>query len=213
VHMAKGVMRQLIDYGEVRRGQLGVQVQDLTPELARAFGLDVGRGAVIARVQPSSAAARAGLQPGDVVLRADGKPVRNASDLRNRVGLVRVGEAVTLEVLREGRRRTLTARIAEPEVHRLRGERLSPHLAGATLGEMTASELGYASDEPVVVVLEVERGTPAARAGLARGDVLTSVNRVVLDTIQDLAAAVERDPDALLINVQRGDEAYFVLLR
>jgi serine protease Do/serine protease DegQ len=104
-------MEQLATYGTVSRGQLGVVVQDLTPELAEAFGLDISRGAVISEVVPDSSAHKAGLERGDVIIAVNGAPIRSAAHLRNRIGLLRLGESVELEVIRKGKNRTLTAKI------------------------------------------------------------------------------------------------------
>jgi serine protease Do/serine protease DegQ len=110
VNMAREIMEQIVAYGTVRRGQLGVVVQDLTPELAEAFRLDVSRGAVIADVAPGSSAERSGLARGDVIVAVDGASIRDAGHLRNRIGLLRLGERVDLTVIREGERLSVTAR-------------------------------------------------------------------------------------------------------
>jgi Do/DeqQ family serine protease len=117
-HLAQAVMQQIVQYGEVQRGQLGIGVQDLTPESAKALGLERSGGAVIAQVQPDSPAAQAGLRPGDVVVAVDGAPVANASSLRNIIGLLRVGSEIKLDFLRNGQKRTATARIAQPPARR-----------------------------------------------------------------------------------------------
>jgi Do/DeqQ family serine protease len=114
VNMVSQVMGQIVKYGEVRRGQLGVTVQDLTPQLARAFGISEYQGAVIAQVQPNSAAARGGLKAGDVVMAINDKPVRNSGTLKNLIGLLPVGEEVKLDILREGKPLTVTVRIQAP---------------------------------------------------------------------------------------------------
>jgi S1-C subfamily serine protease len=97
-NMVSRLMNQIIAHGSVRRGQLGVSVQDLTPELAQAFNIPANQGAVIAQVSPRSAAARAGLKEGDVVLRINDRTIRDGGGLRNAIGLLEVGEAVRLEV-------------------------------------------------------------------------------------------------------------------
>jgi serine protease DegQ len=114
-NMVRAVLRQLADYGEVRRGRLGIEVQDLTPELADSFDETVTKavseGALISKVVPGSAAAQAGLKTGDVVVGLNGSPVRGATDLRNRIGLMTVGTDVSLDVLRRGEHVTVSARI------------------------------------------------------------------------------------------------------
>ena len=110
-NMARDIMAQLIGSGKVRRGQLGVAVQDLTPELARSFGLKRATGAVIAQVAPGSPAAASGLQVGDVVVAVNGKSVTNASSLRSAVGLTAPGQEIDLEILRHGASQTLTVAI------------------------------------------------------------------------------------------------------
>ena len=114
-NMAQGVMAQIVKHGAVRRGQLGVAAQDLNPDLAQAFGMQPYSGAAVVQVMPGSPADRAGLREGDVITTINGRPVRGSSELRNAVGLLRVGSRVTLEIVRQGRTRTLQAVLAEPE--------------------------------------------------------------------------------------------------
>ena len=115
VNMARAVMAQLIEHGEVRRGRLGVSLQDLTPALADAMALELRGGAVIAEVEPGSAAADAGLQPGDVIVAVDGQPILDAGDLRNLIGVMPAGAAVDLVLYRAGRERSVRVRIGEVE--------------------------------------------------------------------------------------------------
>jgi Do/DeqQ family serine protease len=211
VSMARNIMDQLIQFGEVRRGQLGVHTQDLTPELARAFDIQASKGAVVARVVPRSPAAQAGLQVGDVIVAMEGKPIRDASDLRNAVGLVRIGQTVSLDVLRHNKTFQVEAKVGQPQSSRLEGERLSQHLAGAVLGEVPEDRV-FGSDTGVRVV-EIRRGSPAWNAGLRKADVILSVNRQAVASLEDVRRAVQRQDSPLLLNVRRGDGAYFILIR
>ena len=136
VNMAREIMEQLIQHGEVQRGLLGVGPQDLTPELAKVFGIKRKHGAVIAQVDPDSPADRAGLKVGDVVVRVNKRPVRNSLDLRNMVGLLRAGSRIEMEVIRDGRRRHLTAVITKPQLRQLSGDKLNDRLAGTLLGDI-----------------------------------------------------------------------------
>jgi serine protease Do/serine protease DegQ len=210
--MATNVMRQLIEYGEVRRGMLGVTVQDLTPELADAFKVEKKTdGVVITNVLPKSAAEKAGLKAGDVVVAVDGRPVNRAADLRNKVGLSPVGEKVELTILRNGGRRTITAVISEFGAATASGGAVSSHLEGAQLRDLRPGELNHA--DKGVLVEKVEQGSPAWRAGLRRGDVIINVNREDVDTMQDLRAAVTGKNDALLLRINREGGVFFVVVR
>ncbi len=208
VNMALDIMDQLIEYGEVRRGQLGVYAQDLTPELAQAFDIQLDEGAVVTQVTKDSAAARAGLQPGDVIVAVNDRPVRNAADLRNRIGLLRVGQKVRLKVVRDGRELELTAVITAPKRARLAGERVSPLLAGALFARVEDD-----TQPPGVVVEKVQPGSPAWNAGLRPGDLVLSVNRIPVHDLEDLRRAAQRSRRGLLLNIQRGEAAMFILIR
>ena len=211
-NMARNIMEQLIRYGEVRRGQLGVYIQDVTPDLARAFGLRRARGAVITQVIPGSPADRAGLKEGDVVVRVNGESIDNAADLRNAIGLLRVGAEARIEIIRDGRRRTVKVRIRERSQERARAGAIDPRLDGAVLG---AIEPGHplAGQVEGVEVLEVKRGSPAWVAGLRKGDIIVSVNRQRVKSVADVKRAVHQGRDGLLLNIRRGDGALYLVIR
>ncbi len=211
-NMAREVMEQLIRYGEVRRGQLGVMVQDVTPELADALGLEESHGAVISQVLKDSPAERAGLRVGDVVVAVNGEPVKNSAQLRNRIGLLRVGTTVTLDVIRDGRRKTFKAVIEEPRRERADAGRISKRLEGAELGPITPDH-PLAGQVEGLEVLDVERGSVAWQAGLRRGDIIVSVNRLPVKTLEDLRRAVKAGRDGLLLNIRRGAGALFIVIR
>jgi Do/DeqQ family serine protease len=122
INMARAVMEQLIQYGEVKRGRIGIAIQELTPEIATAIGTRRVEGAVVARVEPSSPAARAGLEPGDLVVAVNGTPVRSMAQLRNKIGLTRLGETLQLTVERKGQVKNVTAKVEQAE-RSARGER------------------------------------------------------------------------------------------
>jgi Do/DeqQ family serine protease len=120
IDMARDVMDQLTRYGEVRRGRIGVAIQDLTPDVARALGTTRTEGALIARVEPGSPAQRAGLRSSDLVVAANGIPIRSGTELRNRVGLAAIGDAIALTVERGGSERNVTVRIEQATAERQR---------------------------------------------------------------------------------------------
>jgi len=212
VNMARQVMDQLIQYGEVRRGELGVYIQDLTPELAKALGVRQDRGAVVTQVAPNSPAAKAGLKTGDVVTQVDGSPVHNAADLRNTVGLMRIGQTVTLDVLRDGKPQRIEARIEKAKETKLAAGEVNKRLQGAELGNIPPDDPRYNGVEGVLV-LKVAPDSPAWDAGLRQGDVIRSVNRQPVRSIAELETAVKKSSDGLLLNIQRDGGALFLLLQ
>lgn len=210
-NMARDVMQQLIQHGEVKRGRLGAQAQNLTPELAQAFDLKNGHGgAVITQVDPDSAADKAGLKTGDIVIELNGKPVDDASDVRNVIGMLRIGQRVELKVLRDGKPRKLVAVIAEPQTAKKEGTSFHPKLKGAHFGNIQEGSRLYGRIEGIVV-LKVENGSPAAMAGLRKGDVIISANRKKIKSLAEFTAAI-KGSRKLLLNIRRGNAALFLYL-
>jgi serine protease Do/serine protease DegQ len=211
INMAYGVMQQLVEHGEVRRGRLGAQAQDLTPDLAQAFNLKNGSGgAVITQVIPGSAAEKAGLQTGDVVIELNGKLIDDATDVRNVIGLLRIGDKVRIKVLRDGKTKSMVATVGEMDVARQTGKAFHAKLQGAQFGDIEPGSRLYGRIEGVVV-LDVENGSPAWQAGLRKGDVITSANRNKIKSLAEFKAAI-KDSRKLLLNVQRGSAALFLYL-
>jgi serine protease Do/serine protease DegQ len=211
INMAKEIMAQLVEHGEVRRGVLGAQAQDLTPELAQAFDLSAQRGAVVTQVSPGSPADKAGLKSGDIITHLNGRPVRDAADVRNVIGLLRIGQNVEMQVMRNGKPRTLNAMVEQPRATTVNGDKLHPRFAGAIIGDIVEGMPFYGKIEGVVV-LEAEPGSPAWRSGLRKGDVIVQANR---QDVADLASLrkVVRPNSPLLLNVQRREGALFILLQ
>lgn len=209
--MAVNVMQQLIEHGEVRRGLLGVTIQDLSPELAEAFGIEQNKGLVITQVMEDSAAADAGLQAGDVVVAVDGRPVTRSADLRNKVGLSPVGEKITLSIIRDGKPRDVTAVIRESKTLAAEGGDVSDYLKGAELRTLREGELPNA--DAGVLVVNVEQGSPAWRAGLRIGDVIINANRQDVRDMEALRAAIPEKDNAILLRINRKGGVFFVVIR
>ncbi|MBF0342164.1 MAG: PDZ domain-containing protein, partial [Magnetococcales bacterium] len=208
INMARQVMTQLVEHGEVRRGFFGAQAQDLTPELVKAFGLTGATGAAITRVVVGSSAYQAGLRPGDVVTEANGRPVRGAADLHNVIGLAQVGDKIQMKVIRENREQQLTVVLANPEAERLKGEQIDARLKGAIFGIDTDE-----GERTLVKVVQVAPKSPAWRAGLRDEDRLLSINRQPVLDFAALAKAVRVDDARMLIQVQRGGEKLVFLVQ
>ena len=209
VNMAKQITAQLLEHGEVRRGRLGFVVQDLTPELAEAFGVARKKGVVVARVEAKSPAQKAGVKVGDIIVTVNGREVENSAQVRNEIGLLRVGAQVRIEVLRNGKTRTLTASVGKQLKRTVSGKSLSDKLAGASLSEAPEDpSRGTAAGIQVVKV-----GGRAAAAGIRKGDIIISVNRKRVKTVSDMKAAIKKNPKTLLLNIQRQRQGLFILIR
>jgi serine protease Do/serine protease DegQ len=212
-NMAAQIMSQLVEFGEVRRGQLGLSAQDLTPELAQAFGVhDLNQGVVVVQVGDNTPAARAGIKSGDIIVKVNGREIRSRSELRTAIGLLRVGEKIRLDILRDGKQRTVTAEIAEPTLEQLAGDVLNPRLSGAVFGEIDESSPLYGRIAGVIVA-EVMTSSPAQRGGLRPGDVVVAVNRRAISSLGDLRQAVVPGDNRILLNIQRGQMALFIALQ
>lgn len=214
INQARNVMNQLIEFGSIQRGRIGVGGQDLTPDLAKAFGLPSARGAVVSQVVPDSPAAKAGLKTEDIILEANGKEVQNFAQLRNQVGLMRVGEKVELKVLRDGKSKNVTVVVGkdESEVASSSGSDLHPSLAGAMFGPLDEATAAKA-EVTGVLVQTVEQRSPAARAGLRPNDIIIAVNRQPVPTLAEFQKLASVKDGELLMHVQRGSGALFLIVR
>jgi serine protease Do/serine protease DegQ len=192
-NMAMQIMEQLVAHGEVRRGRLGVSVQEMTPELARAFDLDSQSGVVISRVE---------------ALELNGRRIRDSDAMRNAIGLLRVGQKITVRFIRDGEERTLEATIEETASVQAEGGDYSRHLRGALL-----SQQFFSNGRPVIHIDDVQANSEAWQAGLRAGDLILSANRRDIHDLDELRAAINLSDDLLLLNIQRGNSALFVLLQ
>jgi len=212
-NMVRDVVTQLVAHGEVRRGLLGVATQDLTPDLANAFGLPArSGGAVVVEVQPGSSADEAGLAPGDVVVEVNGRPVRRSRDLTNVLGLMTVGEEATLRIVREGSERLVQARIGERAPHAAVAQGVSQRLEGATFADIDESS-PLAGSLRGVAVVRVERGSPAWRHGLREGDLVVAVNREPVASIVEFNKVLSASKRALMLEIRRGRGSAFILIQ
>jgi Do/DeqQ family serine protease len=228
-NMAKGVMDQLVKGGKVRRGQLGIQIQEVTSDIAASLDLKEVRGVIIGAVTPGSAGERAGLKQGDVITSVNGAAVNDVNALRNRIASTAPGTDVTLTVVREGREQQVRATLGEFTQTARSGDEQgdSDSGNGNGAGESTgrlgirvqpitpelASELQLQSGAQGVVVAEVDPAGPAADAGLQRGDVIVQVNRQPVRTGAGLNEAVGRSgtrPVLLLVN-RRGTTVFLTV--
>ena len=214
--MARTVMNQIVRYGEVRRGRLGIEMADLTPELVQKLGVTIVEGAVISTVQPGSPAEKAGVRERDVVVAMNGRPVRSASELRARLGLTPIGEEVELRVNRGGEARTMRAQIAPPQEVASGEGQLVPQLQGMKVVEIErGSPLFQRLRGGAMVVSDVEAGSRAFLAGFRAGDIIYAVNRQRVQTFAEFQAALQGQERgaAMAVSLLRGDFNITITLR
>jgi serine protease DegQ len=214
-NMARAVMKQLLEHGEIRRGRLGVIVQDVTPDLAAALDLSIDRGAVVSDVEPGSAAERAGILTGDVVTAVDGLAIESGAALRNRVGLMRAGDTVAVTLLHEGRERTIDVTLGDAQSMPARlpeSPASTGKLDGATFRELDPTHSRYGQVQGVVVS-RVAPGSAADRADLEAQDVILAVNRSPVRSIAELEAALSAASTPFALQIMRGTTRIFVVVR
>ena len=210
-NMAQQITAQLIEHGEVKRGRLGFTAQDLSPELAEAFDIDQMDGVVVASVEADSAAEKAGMKTGDVIVAINDESVKDSADVRNTIGLLRVGTEIEMDIVRNGKSMRLKALITERQTQTISSDQVSKQLAGA---ELTLTEIDNqnGSADKVIVVSGLEPGSPAAQAGLRNEDIIHSINKQPVADFDQLKQAM-KDPRGLLLNIQRGQRGLFLLIR
>lgn len=212
INLALQIMEQIIETGEVKRGFLGVSMQDLSPSLAEAFGLEGESGAIINEVLPGSPADKAGLIAGDIVVSIDGKKIKNGADLRNRIGILPVGKVVTFKVLRDGKKSDVVVTVEGNTQAGTKPKVMNELLRGVTVGDIQQGTPSFGKVEGVAV-LEVQRGSVAWRSGLRADDVITSVNKASVKDLKAFLSAVDKQNDSLLFRIIRGNAAAFLVLK
>ncbi len=207
-NMARAVMTQLVKFGEVKRGRVGLTTQDLTPELAASLGVaPATHGAVVVEVARGSPADTAGVRTGDVVMAVNGRAVRSSSDLRNQIGLAAAGTDVELKLLREGREQMVRLRVEALRATSSRQGEPVAEVRGLTIANAERNGRPEA-----VAVVTVEPNSPAWGHGLRKGDLIVAVNRQKVRSTSELLVAL-RTEGALALTVVRGETNFAVVLR
>ncbi|MGI9237933.1 MAG: DegQ family serine endoprotease [Woeseiaceae bacterium] len=204
--IASSIMSQILDFGEIRRGLLGVGIQTIDAEMAKALDTNVDNGALITNIVPESAAEEAGLEVGDVIVEVNQEKIEDASELRNTIGLLRSGDEVSLKYVRDKKLRSATALLGEVVGRQLTGADIHPGLDGAVFAASSTS------NDDGIEVAEVDQGSPAAQRGLRPGDKITAVNRNRVRNLEDLVAVAENSR-ILFLMVQRGDRSLMLQIR
>jgi Do/DeqQ family serine protease len=204
--IARSIMGQIVDFGEVRRGLLGVTITTIDSESAKALGAEVNRGALVSDIQPGSAAEEAGVQVDDIIVRVDNKKINDSRELANAIGLKGSGDTVRIELLRDGEKRTVTATLGQRTMTQSTGEDIHPGLAGAQF----SAESATGSDG--VEVTDVQPGSPAWQRGLRGGDIVIAVNRIRVRNLQEVQEIASRN-DILFLLVRRADRQLMLQIR
>lgn len=210
-NMVRSVMAQLIQYGAVKRGVMGILLETLTPELAHAFHVDVKSGGLVTLVTPGSPASKAGIQAGDIILKVNDRDSKDAGEIRNIVGLLRVGANVKLEILRGNKILHLMLVTADPAQYQQENAVKQGFLYGVDLQDFdqVLSSQGHLKG---VIVVGAKPDTAAWRSGLRPGDLIVSANRINTNSVQELLKAVQTDKTQLLLNIIRSNGATFIVI-
>jgi len=204
--IAQSIMRQILDFGEVRRGLLGVSIQTIDTESAKALGAEVDSGALVSAIEAGSAAESAGLHVDDIIIRVNDKKIDNSRELANAIGLRGSGEIVDIEFVRDGKTRKVRATLGRRTITQSSGSDIHPGLQGARFATSSATATGG------VDVTEVEPGSAAAQRGLRSGDVIIAVNRQPVQNLQQLQEIADTNRILFLL-VQRGDRSLMLQIR
>ena len=206
VDMVMSLLGQLVEHGEVKRGLLGVRMQDLTPDLAEAFGIKGEKGAVVSEVIEGSAAEDIGILAGDVIVGFNGQDVDDSADLRNAVGLVRPGIEASIRYYRDGELLTGQVRIKDFDTLASNEEGIIRRLEGARFRNVRPDHPDVDSG---VEVISIDQGSPADRSGLQKDDVIISINNQEVATLGDMKRLVAEASEGLLLVIIRDKRRLF----
>jgi Do/DeqQ family serine protease len=205
-NMAKASMAQIIEFGEVRRGQIGVGIQDITPDLREAFNLEKGQfGVLVTNVFDDTPAAEAGLKTGDIIVEVDGRETRSAAQLRSRIGIKKIGDEVLLTFLRDGKRMQREVNIGAASSSVAKTEDLPELLAGLRIDNNP--------DGDGVLVVGLDPNSPAAYSGLRPGDVIVGTNKRRVRDIESFRAALRLSDPSILLRVERNGGSLYIVIR
>ena len=205
VNMAKASMDQILKTGEVKRGQLGISIQDITPELRQAFSLKNGQqGVLVTGVAENSQAEEAGLKAGDVITAIDGRPTSSGGQLRSQIGIKEVGDKVKVSLIREGKTKKIIVGIGEQQTSSVDGK-MPPLLEGITL-EKSPKSSG-------LIVADLQPNSPAAYTGLRPGDLIVGVNRKRVQDLSDFYDAIKLSERSILLQIRRNGRPMYLVVR
>ena len=205
-NMVKSLTSQMVEYGQVKRGELGIMGTELNSELAKAMKVDAQRGAFVSQVLANSSAAKAGVKAGDVIVSLNGKPISSFAALRAQVGTMPVGTKLTLGLLRDGKPVNVDLVLQQSSQTQVDSSSIFSGIEGAEMSNRAGKDKG-------VMVNSVKAGSPAARIGLKKGDVIVGANQQPVSNIAELRKILDSKPSVLALNIQRGDSSIYLLMQ
>lgn len=206
-NMVKNLTSQMVEFGQVRRGELGIMGTELNSELAKAMKVDAQRGAFVSQVMPNSSAAKAGIKAGDVITTINGKTISSFAALRAEVGSMPVGSKITLGLLREGKPITVKLELQQSSQTQVDSATIFTGIEGAEMSNRSGK------DQKGVQVTSVKAGSPAERIGLKKGDIIVGINQEAVNNIAELRKIMESKPSVMALNIQRGDSSLYLLMQ
>jgi serine protease Do/serine protease DegQ len=204
-NMMDNLVKQIIEFGEVSRGILGVFGQTVTSEIAKAMELDISQGSFIREVVRDSAADDAGIKPGDVIVEMNGKAIKSHLELYAKIGTIGVNKKVKLTVIRDGDKEYFTVKLKKDESNEIASEDIHRMLGGAELTNDTKRK--------AIIIEEVAQGSPAQRAGFKAGDKITGVNRTRIKTISQLRKFLKDKTGVIALNIVRDNHSQYIMIR
>ena len=204
-NMVQSLTEQMVKYGQVKRGELGIMGTELSSDLAKAMKVDAQRGAFVSQVMPNSSAAKAGIKAGDVITSLNNKPISSFAALRAQVGSMPVGSKVELGLLRDGKPVKVTLELQQSSSTQVDSSSIFTGIEGAEMSNKGADK--------GVAVNSVKGNTPAAMIGLKKGDVIIGANQQPVKNIADLRKILDAKPSVLALNIQRGDSTIYLLMQ
>ncbi|MDG1732063.1 MAG: Do family serine endopeptidase [Thalassotalea sp.] len=204
-NMMQNLTNQIIEYGEVRRGVLGITGNSINPELAKAMDLTTNQGGFVSQVSPDSAADLAGIKAGDIIIAVNGKKVKSFNALRGKIGSIGAGKKVKITLLRDGDEKTVTVKLQSAPDSQIAAANIHPMLEGA--------ELANNDSNNGVDVNSLDSNSPAASTGLKKGDIIAGMNRKRVNNIAELRTALEGIEGVVALNVIRGNSELYLMIR
>ena len=205
-NMVANLTDQIIEFGEVRRGVLGIAGQPLTSELAKNFGLKTKHGAFVNQVMPESAAEEAGLEAGDIIVKVNGKKIKSFLELRARIATLGAGSTVKLEAIRDGQRKKFTVKLKNAKNSNVQARAIHPALDGATLSDNDGTPSG-------VIVNKLERNSPAARIGLKEDDIIIGIDRRKIKSLKALRSYLKERDGIAALRIIRNERNMYLIIR